>query len=195
MRRGEKKPGDLDRPEGNDLQTNYEKHDIGQAEIVARLEDMDCTVHDWGIDMRDDDGEDGIIYDDKMDFQVLDESGDLVALVDVKTKGSPRYMGRFNARHYVHYHGHSKDFDVPAFVVMFQVDYRSKTVYDGFVFEIGKGELGERVLQSGDSDAVNRFPDGNEAVLVPHSERHDWSYLERRIAEQKMKHAFDRELL
>lgn len=176
MRRGEKTPADLDRPAGNDLQSNYEKHDIGHAECVERLQGLGYEVTEWGIDMRDDGGDDGIIYDDKMDFKVW--SGEhLVALVDVKTKGSPKYMGRFNERHYVHYDEHAEAFDVPVFIVMFQVDYKTDTVYDEFVFEVGRGD----VLTSSDSDAVRSFPDGNDAALVPHEHRKPWEYLETRI--------------
>lgn len=186
MRRGDKTPSDLDRPEGNDLQTNYEKHDVGHAELVQRLGDLGCDVVEWGIDRRDDDGEDGIIYDDKMDFKVL-YGGELVALVDVKTKSSPSYMGQFNKRHYVHYHSHAVEFDVPTFVVMFQVDYQDEEVHDEFVFEVGRDDLGERVETSDGSDAVGTFPDGNHAVLVPHEHRNRWEYFEARIQEQKLR--------
>jgi hypothetical protein len=187
MRRGDKTPADLDRPDGNGLQENYELHDLGHQEFVRRMRERGLTVFEWGIDMRHDDGEDGIVYDDKMDFKVYD-GDDLVALVDVKTKGSPRYMGRFNERHYVHYYGHAKKFDVPTFVVMFQVDYDTGTIYDEFVFEIrrNEAEMYESVLTS-DSDAVPRFPDGNDAVMVPHAERLTFQHLVMRIEEERTK--------
>jgi hypothetical protein len=145
MERGDKTPDDLQRPDGNSLVENYQKHDVGHAEIVERLESSGYDVVEWGIDRRDDDGEDGIIYDDKMDFKVF-YGGELVALVDVKTKGSPSYMGQFNRRHYTHYYQHAQDFDVPVFIAMFQVNYKTNTVYDGFVFEIGRGDIYENVL-------------------------------------------------
>lgn len=184
MRRGERKPEDLTRPQGNDLKTNYEKHDVGEAEIVERLEGLGYEVTDWGIDMRHDDGEDGLIYDDKMDLKVS-YGGVPVALVDVKTKSGPDYMGRFNERHYVHYHEHAEEHDVPVFVVMFQVDYREDEIHDGFVFHIdGSGDPYDRVHSSADSKAVDAFPDGNTAVLVPHEYRRPWTYMEKRLAEQ-----------
>lgn len=184
MRRGDKTPDDLDRPEGNDLETNYEKHDVGEAEVVARLEEDDYEVEAWGIDMRGDDGEDGIIYDDKMDLRVYD-NGDLVGLIDVKTKSGPSYMGQFNERHYVKYHEHSTDLGVPTFVVMMQVDYSENRVDDEFVFEID-GDLYDGVMASSEDDAVGTFPDGNHKVVVEHDERADWRTLRQRLAHKSM---------
>lgn len=183
---------DLDRPEGNSLVENYQKHDIGHRETVERLDERDCEVVDWGIDMRHDDGDDGIIYDDKMDLKVLMD-GEVIALIDVKTKGSPSYMGQFNERHYVKYHGHAESFDVPTFVVMYHVDYESDTIYDSFVFEVGSDDLYENVHVASDSGAVSRFPDGNDAVLVPHKHRRGWSYLEIKIEEQYMEALYQRD--
>lgn len=179
MRRGDKTPDQLDRPEGNDLQTNYEKHDVGHAEIVRRLEDQGYEIDDWGIDMRHDDGEDGIVYDDAMDFKVY-KDGELVGLLDVKTKSGPEYMGRFNERHYRHYCQHAEEFDVPTFVVMFQVDYKNDEVHDGFAFEI----LGDddRVMSSTDCSTVEPFPDRNEAVAIKHEHRRPWKHVLTRLA-------------
>lgn len=185
MRRGDKTTDDLDRPEGNDLASNYAKHDIAQAEVIRRLEDMGFVVYEWGIDMRNDDGEDGVIYDDKMDLKVYDD-GELVGLIDVKSKSGPRYMGRFNDRHYTHYYSHAADYEVPTFVVMFQVDSTTDAVHDEFVFDVGKGHIYDRVESSRTSDAVSVFPDRNHAVLVPHEERETWNYLHRRLLMQSM---------
>jgi len=203
MRRDEgTTPEDLGRPDGNSLKDNYKKHDVGHAETIERLQKLDCEVVEWGIDRRDDDGSDGIIYDDKMDFKIyatteggadleggedseVFHNGRLVGLLDVKTKGSPRYMGRFNERHYVKYYEHAQEFDVPVFVAMFQVHYNRETVYASFVFELGKNDLYEDVLTSSDSKAVSNFPDGNGAVLIPHKHRKDWAYLEMTIEQEK----------
>jgi hypothetical protein len=185
MRRDETTTADdLDRPDGNGLVANYEKHDVGEAELIDRLDGLDCAVHNWGIDMREDGGEDGVIYDDKMDFKVTYE-GELVAIIDVKTKSSNKWMGTFNKRHYTHYYGHAAEYDVPVFVVMFHLDYRSDTIHDEFTFEIGRDVKGKRVYESDKSDAVDRFPDRNEAVLVPHEHRRRWEYLEMRLEQQK----------
>lgn len=170
MRRGDKTPDDLDRPEGNDLQTNYELHDVGDAEVAERLAQHGFRVEEWGIDRRRDDGEEGIIFDDAMDFKVYDGDGELVALLDVKTKSSPRWMGRFNARHYDHYNEHAETFDVPAFVVMFQVGSDDE-IHDEFAVNVGDVEP----YRSSEDDAVRSFPDGNEAVLIPHAARFTWT--------------------
>lgn len=178
-------PSDLQRPDGNGLKANYKLHDIGEEAFVERIESHEAplSIVPWGIDMRDDDG-DGIIYDDKMDFKVTHD-GETLCLIDVKTKGSPRYMGRFNERHYVKYHDHARENDVPVLVVMYQVDYDTDAVHDAFVFEIdGCAELYERVHTSHGSRAVNAFPDGNEAVLVPHDVRQPVETLEARIDAQ-----------
>lgn len=192
MRRGDKTPEDLDRPEGNDLQSNYQMHDTGEAELVRRCNDLGLVVDDWGIDMRHDDGEDGVIYDDKMDFKIFDESGNLVALVDVKTKSSARWMGRFNERHYTHYYQHASDFEVPTFVVMFQVDSTTDEIHDEFVFQLNRGEeIFDRVESSRVSDAVRTFPDGNNAVLVPHEHRRSWDHFAFQVATEGVRKTAD----
>lgn len=180
-------PEDLERPEGNGLEANYELHDVGHREVVERLNDRGLDVHEWGIDMRHDDGEDGIIFDDKMDFKIVDPDHDeVIALVDVKTKSSPSYMGRFNERHYDHYRGYAEAYDVPVFVVMFQVDNATDAVVDEFVFDISDS-YGERAIRSSESRAVPNFPDGNDAVLVPHNERRVWAHLVERVSKQRLK--------
>lgn len=176
MRRGDKKPEDLDRPEGNDLLSNYELHDVGHEEAVRRLVEEGYRVEEWGIDRRHDDGEEGIIFDDAMDFKVY--HGDtLVGLMDVKTKSSARWMGRFNARHYDHYSEHAETFDVPAFVVMFQVD-SDGNVHDEFAVHI---ESCDPIRSDDGTKAVYPFPDGNDAVLVPHGARLSWGFVEQEL--------------
>lgn len=160
-------PSDLNRPEGNDLQSNYSLHDVGEERTVGLIEATGLRTEAWGIDKRDDDGE-GIIYDDAMDIKVFDDET-LVGLVDVKTKSGPKYMGMFNERHYVKYHGHSDEFDVPAYVAFWLVT--DGDVVDSFVLPIRGNELYDGVMSSTNSDAVRRFPDGNEAVMVPNHSR------------------------
>jgi hypothetical protein len=181
MERTNRPVGTLDRPPGNDLQTNYEKHDVGEAWLRDRLEPR-FDVEERGIDKRDDDGGGGIIYDDKMDFAVADD-GEEIAFVDVKTKSGPRYFGRFNARHYDHYCEHAVDRDEPCFVVMAQVDRSSGDVEDAFVFEIPATDdmADQAVLRSDESTTLDAFPDGNEAVCVRHDFRRRMSYLDDRL--------------
>jgi hypothetical protein len=177
MRRGEQKPSDLDRPEGNSLLENYEAHDVGEEWLIEQLESRRLTVEPWGIDMRHDDGDDGIIFDNKMDLKVFDHDGNLAALVDVKTKRSPRYMGRFNERHYEHYSEHAETFDVPCYVVFCQIgpnpDAVGDTVIDSFAAQIGNGH----VLTRSNCEAVGSFPDGNGVALVQHAGRGDVSQM------------------
>lgn len=189
VERTNESPENLLRPKNNSLEDNYVKHDIGHAEVVDRLNDADFLVEEWGIDMREDDGDDGLIYDDRTDLRVYDETGDVIGLVDVKTKSNPQYMGRFNARHYDEYTEQAREHDVPAFVVMFQVDRETTEVHDEFVFPIKPDDDEQRVLRSDDSAAVDSFPDGNRAALVPHERRLSWWSMETMLlAESSTNH-------
>lgn len=180
------KPEDLKRPEGNSLESNYLLHDIGERYVAELFDDEDLHLEPWGIDMREDDGEDGLIYDDKMDFRVFAPSKDgedtegvgdsevfsgdqLVGLLDVKTKSSPQYMGQFNERHYVEYHGNADEYGVPTYVVMCQID--GDDVVDSFAFNV-HGDLYDGVMASSTHGCINRFPDGNGKVVV----KHEWRY-------------------
>lgn len=174
-------PDDLQRPEGNSLLENYDKHDVGEREFVRRCARRDLTVREWGIDMRHDDGEDGIIYDDKMDFIVEDTDGNDVALVDVKTKSSPKWMGMFNLRHYKDYYEHAVEGGLPTFVIMFLVDGDDDAIYDEFVFEIGKHPKYNALLTSETCPVVGAFPDGNHAAIVKHEWRQPWREFERQV--------------
>lgn len=180
-------PEELDRPEGNSLLENYELHDHGEREFVRRVEELGFTVEPWGIDMRDDDGN-GLVYDDKLDFKVYDEDN-LIALVDVKTKSSPRWMGRFNLRHFEHYKEHADEYDVPTFVVMFQTNNRGD-IHDEFVFDINVADE-HSFHSSKDSDAVRQFPDGNNALLIKHDARRRWTHLVAQIMFETRKNESD----
>lgn len=67
MRSSTLDPDDLDRPDWNSLKANYSKHDVGEAYLKGRLEQMGLHVEHWGIDMRDHD--DHLIFDNKMDLR------------------------------------------------------------------------------------------------------------------------------
>lgn len=188
MERGDKTPDDLDRPEGNSLEENYWIHDVGTEEFISRCEGLNLEVEEWGIDRREDDGSEGVIYDDKLDFKVYKEKPigvgaterQLVALVDVKTKSSPKYMGRFNARHYDEYVERADEFDVPTYVVMFQIwgiPDTTEIVLDEFVFRVDHPE--SEVFRT---PTVKPFPDGNNAVLVPHWHRQQWKDFAQQVA-------------
>lgn len=70
MKRVDRTAADLDRPEGNDLESNYDVHDVGEIHLKQHLEHMGFVAENWGIDRRHDD--DGLLFDDKMDLKVYD---------------------------------------------------------------------------------------------------------------------------
>lgn len=119
----------LDRPDWNSLKQNYSKHDIGEAYFTGRMNQLGYDVENWGIDMRDDGGEDGVIFDNKMDLRMWDDDT-LVGICDIKTKSSMSWMGKFNLRHLAHYAHWADEYDVPVFVYFTIVDVDEETVGD-----------------------------------------------------------------
>lgn len=193
MDRGEKTPDDLERPEGNSLKDNYQLHDRAEQEVVVRLVAEGYDVVQRGIDMRDDDGEDGLIYSDEMDFEIR-WNGKPVALLDVKSKSSQKWMGWFNERHYESYYEWAEELDVPVFVAMFHVqtapsgdDEEIELATGEFVFEVGVGEKYDRVKASSRDEEVRPFPDRNRAVFVPSASRRGWDHLETRLEQQTIR--------
>lgn len=180
MDRGEKTADDLNRPEWNDLESNYEKHDVGEAAFVEAMKGEGFVVHDWGIDMRHEDGK--LIYDDKMDFKVYDGAlGDLVALVDVKTKSRAYYMGELNERHYIKYYGHSEDYDVPIYVVFFEVD--GGEIEDCFACRVDAGDVDENI-ETTMHHGLDSFPDGNSKARFPETFWKSWDQMIQEIEQQ-----------
>jgi hypothetical protein len=180
-------PDDLDRPVGNSLEANYEKHDIGEAYFRSRASVNDLDVVEHGIDERHDDG-DEVIYDDKMDFEIR-QDGETVGYVDVKTKSNPKYFGRFNKRHFEKYQSHVDSVEVPCYVVLMLVETDDQQVADAYAVRVPKtGAVGDSVAPSrqprGATDEANdafrfstddnpipHFPDGNRAVYVSQERR------------------------
>lgn len=74
QRRQSLDPDDLDRPDWNSLKANYDKHDVGEAYLQGRLEQMGLHVEHWGIDKRHDD--DALIFDNKMDLRLWEPKDD-----------------------------------------------------------------------------------------------------------------------
>lgn len=161
-------PEHLNRPEGNDLVSNYETHDSVEDLFRAQCRLNGLTVEQFGIDKRHDDG-DGIIYDDKPDLAIYD-GDELVGYVDVKSKTGPSFMGRFNERHYRHYLGRAQADDVPVYVAMYQL-------YDGNVVDAFACPVTEDSCLTTDDDGVTTFPDGNRIALVKHEYRQPLSWL------------------
>ena len=148
-------PDDLNRPEGNDLVSNYDKHDTAEGRVRSALESAGLTVENWGIDMRHDDG-DGLIFDDKMDLKVYastwngEEYADaLVGIVEVKYKSNDYYMFKINRRHWRHYVQIAAEHDVPTYIV----------------FDNGEMLHWCRVSETLVMDTF-AFPDGNKGVLL-----------------------------
>lgn len=168
---------DLNRPDGNGLAANYESHDIGEAHFIQWAQSHGFTVAEWGIDMRDDDGEDGIVYDDKMDLKVYDGAENLIGLIDVKTKTSPQWLGQFNERHYHNYEEHAEESGVPTFVVMYLVS--GNEIKDTFVVDVAAADP----YLSSEDGWVSQFPDGNNKCIIPHVDRHEIEYLSFRLHE------------
>lgn len=165
-------PDQLRRPPGNDLKTNYGKHDIGQAWIVEILtERYGLTVEEWGIDRRDDDG-DRLIYEhDAVDLAVYD-GDELICLFEIKTKSSPEWMGQFNRRHYQNYMILSEEYGVPVVLCMCLVNYQEEEVEDYFM-----GPVDENMTL----ETKKHFPDGNRRVTIKWSHMRDWAWFEGRI--------------
>jgi len=113
-------PDDLDRPDWNSLLNNYSKHDIGEAYFKGRVEQIGLHVENWGIDQRDDDG-DGLLYDDRLDFFVIDPPR-IEALLELKTKRNEDWMGVMNTRHFAKYLHRAWQYGVPTWTYMGLVD-------------------------------------------------------------------------
>jgi hypothetical protein len=68
MKRTTIDPETLNRPDGNDLASNYSLHDLGEAYFRGWVESTGLQCEHWGIDMRNDTG--AAIKDDKMDLRL-----------------------------------------------------------------------------------------------------------------------------
>lgn len=60
-------PGSLQREDWNDLESNYDKHDIGQAYLTGHLHQIGLQIEHWGLDQREDDG---LTFDNRMDLRL-----------------------------------------------------------------------------------------------------------------------------
>lgn len=164
--------GGLDRPPGNDLQTNYEKHDIGQEWVIRHLEIMyGLRVEEWGIDMRDAEGDELIFEYDAVDLAVYD-GDELLCLFEVKTKSSPGWMGQFNWRHFQNYLILSSEREVPVVLCMCLIDRDYDEVVDYFM-----GPVDEDMVM----ETKETFPDGNRRATIRWSHMRTWEWFEQRV--------------
>lgn len=168
MKREDRDPDNLCRPEGNDLQSNYELHDVGEVWFKKQMGLRGYAVEDWGIDMRDEDED--LIYDDKMDFKVFDTDGNLVAIVDAKTKQNPRWLGIYNERHHEHYCEIDAAHDCTVLVAMFLLS--EEQVEQTFLIDIADASTARFI------DRKFRAPDGNMVVVVDEKFHRSWDSFE-----------------
>jgi hypothetical protein len=121
MRQEDRDPSNLNRPEWNDLEKNYDLHDIGEKHVRFEMRGLGFEPEAWGIDMRHHD--DGLVFDDRMDLKITDAGVDsLVGINEIKTKRRENWYGVINLRHWKHYLEVAQKFDVPVFIYMSKVD-------------------------------------------------------------------------
>lgn len=161
MRRGDKTPDDLDRAEGNSLLENYADHDEAHA-VFLDLVPPSISVETIGIDMRHDDGSEGLIYDDQPDLKLW-RFGEPVALVDVKAKTSDEWLGLCNERHIHKYREAVEDHEVPAYIF-----FHSTESGTSFVCNVD-GD----VWLTTEKPFMLTFPDHNNAAYFPEETRID----------------------
>lgn len=110
---------ELDRPDGNSLLENYTLHDVGHAHLVETMTEWGYDVEDWGLDLRENTGT--LVTDDRLDFRIWDGAR-AVALMDVKTKSNPDWVGKMNESHYEKYAGYASRLEIPVVVGMYLLD-------------------------------------------------------------------------
>ena len=149
---------DLQRPEWNGLEENYDVHDIGEAHIRRKCEHVGLRAESWGIDKRHASGE--LIYDDKMDLKVFgweddspaptppsEEEGVLAGVIEIKTKRNEDWFGTINRRHWKKYVRHVHQLDVPAYVYMSLVDDEKEAVVRDTFIPVQPWDELQRVLE------------------------------------------------
>lgn len=199
----------LQRPDGNDLQSNYTKHDIGEAYFRGRMDERGYFTEQWGIDMRDSDS-DTLIYDDKMDLRVWDTEARIscLCITDIKTKSSTDWLGIFNQRHLVKYTKWADLYDVPVFVYFTLVDQQSETVgsenffvpidvwdgYEKYVKHYQKDGPFENAYIEDTDLIVEECPyvdrtfgadDHNRVVVIDEDHYRDWEWFESVVEQNR----------
>ena len=208
MQQAERSIDTLQRPDGNDLQSNYSMHDVGEAYFVGRMNERGYHAEQWGIDMRDED--DKLIYDDKMDLRVWDTEARISCLcvTDVKTKSTKDWLGIFNQRHLVKYTKWADLYDVPVFVYFTLVNTDDDTVgaenffvpvevwdgYEKYVKHYQKdGPFADFYIEDTDLIAeecpyVDRTfgaNDHNRVVVIDDNHYEDWGWFESAVEQNR----------
>jgi hypothetical protein len=128
---------ELQQVRDNDLETNYEPHDIAEEFLTYRLERVyDCHVEAHGDDARHaeavyfGDGPDQAVYHDEDDEEP-------VGYIEVKSKRlstGEEWFGRVNRRHWNHYVEFAESVDVPVYIYMTLVDEDDGAIVrEGFI--------------------------------------------------------------
>lgn len=171
-RRGSKTADDLDRPDGNDLKSNYRNHDNAEEAFISMLGDSvgdsdtgeedpssssklpsSVELYPIGIDEREDDGK--LIYDDNPDLLITSGDG---ALVDIKSKTDSKWMRLLNERHYRKYCEKAEEYDVPAYVFFYNTN-TSETI-------LCRVDDGGRAYHTSTHDFMLSWPDRNNATYL-----------------------------
>ena len=124
---------DFGRAEWNDLESNYEKHDVAEALFLQKMASTDYEVEQWGIDYRHLNV--GVEEKNRVDFKIRDAEGNHVANVELKSKAKPDsrdyWFGRYNKDHYEKIQDVIEDHpDVPTFVAMYKIDKPTKSLLE-----------------------------------------------------------------
>ena len=134
---------------------------------------------------------------DMADFET--EVWELRALVDIKTKRSSSWMGKFNLRHLAHYAEAADNYSVPAFLYFTVVDTDAEEVgdesfvipintdwpYGGVVdhydrdcnYQLSGKELNETAQMCSSVKNTFRAPDGNMVVETTDESHHDFDWV------------------
>ena len=122
-------PDTLQRPEGNDLLSNYTYHDAGEAYLTGRLNERGFLIEEWGLDDRYND--DGLVFDNKMDLRLWEPLDGQMA----PPQNAPDKLGSREANS-TEYVGASEQFDLGTNSGVWELrgvaDVKTKTNEDWF---------------------------------------------------------------
>lgn len=143
----------------------YKVHDVGSALVRDRLQEYNLQAFQHGDDRRD---EDDVYSGTGVDLGVQ-HSGDVCGWIEVKTKQSEDWMGRYNYVDHEEYRGFATYRDEPVFVYFCHVkDLESAAVGDRYFV---------RVPPTTEDDIATKLPftsKGKEVIEIPDAYRLSW---------------------